>query len=173
VELVSTPGRLRHLSALGTALPQRLLARATHGILATLRQARRCDRGNREAKCDCSDVSVDGEHCYLLQLSELEAGHAAAVPASKGGCDALAHRGHRRSRHQTKPLPRADHLDLLDDDAQPSWLSAAGCEQQNPEGQLQSAEGLVLYGAYFLARCRAPGVIQREWTLRDRCVTDR
>jgi hypothetical protein len=63
VELVSTPGRLRHLSGLGTALPQRLLARATHVILATLRQARRCDRGNREAKCDCSDMSVDGEHC--------------------------------------------------------------------------------------------------------------
>jgi hypothetical protein len=87
---------------------------------------------------------VDGKHCYLLQLSEL--GTAAAMPARKGGCDAPAHRGHRRSRHQTKPLPRADHLDLLDDEAQPSWLSAAGCEQQKPKGELQSAESFVLHG---------------------------
>jgi hypothetical protein len=87
---------------------------------------------------------VDGKHCYLLQLSEL--GTAAAMPARKGGCDAPAHRGHRRSRHQTKPLPRADHLDLLDDDAQPRWLSAAGCEQQKPKGELQSAESFVLHG---------------------------
>jgi hypothetical protein len=61
------------------------------------------------------------------------------MPARKGGCDALAYRGHRRSRDQTKPLPRADHFDLLDDEAQPSRLSAAGCEEQKPKGELQSA----------------------------------
>jgi hypothetical protein len=92
-------------------------------------------------------MSVDGEHCYLLLLSEFETGHAAAVPARKGGCDTPTHRRHRRSRYQTKPLPRADHLDLLHDEAQPRRLSAAAdCEQQKPKGELQAAESFVLHG---------------------------
>src|SRR5262249_31467895 len=66
VDLVITPSGLRHLSGLAAALPQRLLSRIARGSLAALRQARRCDRSNREAKCNCCSMFVDGEHCDLL-----------------------------------------------------------------------------------------------------------
>src|SRR5262245_35030466 len=61
-----TPSVLLILRGRGVALAQRLLSRTTHGSLAALRQARRCDRGDREAKCNCSSTFVEGEHCYLL-----------------------------------------------------------------------------------------------------------
>src|SRR5262249_28274108 len=66
VAFLMAPSVLLILRGRGVALAQRLLSRATHGSLAALRQARRCGRGNREAKCDCSSRFVEGEHCYLL-----------------------------------------------------------------------------------------------------------
>src|SRR5262249_12438493 len=89
-DLVSTPGVLRHLSGLAVALSQRLLARTTDGSLAALRQARRCDRGSREAKCDCSSMFVDGEHCYLL-CYEISHEQMECSPGGGGRLCDLAH----------------------------------------------------------------------------------
>src|SRR5262245_39330976 len=60
-------------------------------------------------------------------------------PVGKRACDALAHRGNCRSRHQTKPLPRAHDLDLLGHQIESTSLSAAGCEQQKPKQDSQPA----------------------------------
>src|SRR5262249_37819741 len=71
-------------------------------------------------------------------LSKLASGYAAAIaadareldpsewsePVGKRACDALAHRGNCRSRHQTKPLPRAHALDLLGHQIESTRLSA-------------------------------------------------
>src|SRR6516165_10423690 len=59
--------------------------------------------------------------------------------AGEGAGDALAHRsdhrrvGYDRSRHQAEPLPRADRLDVLDDDIEPAGLATADREQDEPE----------------------------------------
>src|SRR5215831_16783185 len=63
LDLVVRPGMLRQLSGLGVAVAQRILPRAAHLILAALREARRCQGGNREPQRQRrSPVHVPTDH---------------------------------------------------------------------------------------------------------------
>ena len=70
--------------------------------------------------------------------------------ALKDAGDTLAHRcdqrcaGNDRSRHQAEPLSGTNGLDLLDHEANPAWLSAAGREQEKPQQKLQCFMASVL-----------------------------
>ena len=63
-----------------------------------------------------------------------------------GERDALAHRrdhrrvGHDRSRHQGEPLPRANRLNVLDDDVEAASLATADREKDEPEQRTQPVQ---------------------------------